>query len=150
MIAGYFVFASFTASITSALAVDELRGDIRGPSDLPGQTVATVAGSEAEDYLTAQGVGPMLVDEIDDAYAQLTAGEVDAVVFDAPILRYHASHDGRGQVRVVGPTFDDVRYGMAVGGGAGRREAVNIALLELIEDGLYDQLDEQWFGALDE
>lgn len=149
MIVGYFVFASFTASITSSLAVNELRGSITGPSDLPGQEVVTLANSEAEDWLISEGIGPVTVGSIDDAYAALDSGEVDAVVFDAPVLQYRAARDA--SVRTVGSTFDTVRYGIAVHDDADQmREQVNLALLELIETGAYDQLSTRWFGDLED
>jgi ABC-type proline/glycine betaine transport system substrate-binding protein/ABC-type amino acid transport substrate-binding protein len=150
MFAGYFVFASFTASITSSLAVEELRGTIEGPADLKDHTVATVTDSDAAAYLVSEGIGPVLVPVIGDAYELLENDEVDAVVFDAPILQFHASHDGRGRVRTVGPVFEQVRYGIAVSGDQpDLEEALDVALLELVETGIYDQLHDKWFGAID-
>ena len=61
---GTLVFASFTASIASSLAVNELRSGIAGPSDLPGHRVAAVEGSAGDAYLSTVGVGPVLVDDI--------------------------------------------------------------------------------------
>ncbi|MEE8599450.1 glycine betaine/L-proline ABC transporter substrate-binding protein ProX [Euzebya tangerina] len=148
MIAGYFVFASFTASITSSLAVDELQGSIAGPSDLPNHVVATLPNSPAEAYLNGQGIGPVLVGDLPEAYELLDEGEVDAIVFDAPILQFFAAREGSGRFRTVGPVFEDVRYGIAVGDDADRREQINLALLDVIESGVYDQLHDQWFGAL--
>lgn len=147
--AGTLVFATFTAAITSALAVDELRGDITGPGDLPGSTVATVRGTAGQVYLSSQGVAPVLVDEIEQAYAMLEDGEVDAVVFDAPVLRFRANQGGSGSVTTVGPDFEDVQYGVAVNQErAELREDLNLALLDLIESGVYDQLREKWFGSM--
>ena len=145
---GTLVFASFTASIASSLAVNELRSGITGPSDLPGHRVAAPAGSAGEAYLSTIGVGPVLVDEIDEAYQLLEEGEVDAVVFDAPVLRFHASRQGAGEVSTVGPLFEKVQYGLAVGSAnAELRERLNLALLELIESGVYGRLHDRWFGA---
>ena len=145
---GTLVFASFTASIASSLAVNELRGGIAGPSDLPGHRVATVAGSAGDAYLSTVGVGPVLVDEVEEAYGLLEQGEVDAVVFDAPVLRFHASRQGAGQVTTVGPLFEKVQYGLLLGeDDAELREQLNLALLELIESGVYGRLHDRWFGA---
>lgn len=147
MVAGYLVFAMFTASITSALAVEEIRGAINGPDDLLGNRVVTVAGTSAEQYLERQGVGPMTVATIDEAHAELEAGNADALVFDAPVLQYHAAHQGQGEVRIVGPVFERVRYGAAVAADSPLRERINVALLEVIESGAYDRLHDEWFGA---
>ena len=145
---GTLVFASFTAAIASSLAVSELRSEISGPSDLLGRRVATVTHSAAETYLPSIGVGPVLVDNIDDAYLLLTEGEVDAVVFDAPVLQFHAAREGAGEVTTVGSDFQKVQYGLMLGpGDAELRERLNLALLELIESGVYGRLHDAWFGA---
>ena len=146
---GTLVFASFTASIASSLAVNELRGEIAGPSDLPGHRVATVSQSAGAAYLSSIGVGPVLVQDVGDAYSLLQAGEVDAIVFDAPVLHFHASREGGGEVVTVGPDFEQVQYGFVLSqDDAGFRERVNLALLDLIESGVYRQLHDRWFGAL--
>ena len=145
---GTLVFASFTASIASSLAVNELRSGIAGPSDLPGHRVATVEGSAGDAYLSTVGVGPVLVDDIDEAYGLLAQGEVDAIVFDAPVLRFHSSRQGAGEVTTVGPLFEKVQYGLLLGeDDADLRERINLALLDMIESGVYGRLHDRWFGA---
>ena len=144
---GTLVFASFTAAIASSLAVNELRSEISGPADLSGRRVATVKHSAGETYLPSIGVGPVVVDEIDDAYVLLSEGEVEAVVFDAPVLHYYASHLGGGDVVTVGSDFQRVRYGLMVDeDNAELRERLNLALLELMETGIYARLHDGWFG----
>lgn len=146
--AGTLVFATFTAAIASALAVEEIRGDITGPGDLPGSQVVTVTDSAGQNYLSGQGIGPMLVDDIETAYAVLERGDADAVVFDAPVLRFHATREGDGSVDTVGPDFENVQYGVAIAHGQTElREQVNLALLEIIESGAYEQLHNKWFGG---
>ncbi|MCY4424251.1 MAG: glycine betaine/L-proline ABC transporter substrate-binding protein ProX [Acidimicrobiaceae bacterium] len=145
---GTLVFASFTAAIASSLAVSELRSGISGPSDLPGRRVATVTHSAGETYLPSIGVGPVLVEDIDDAYALLSAGEVDVVVFDAPVLQFHAAREGAGEVAAVGADFQRVQYGMMVSEDDPElRESIDLALLDLIENGVYQRLHDAWFGA---
>ena len=147
---GTLVFASFTAAIASSLAVNELRSEISGPADLSGRRVATVKHSAGETYLPSIGVGPVVVDEIDDAYQLLSEGEVAAVVFDAPVLHYYASHLGGGDVVTVGSDFQRVRYGLMVDeDNAELRERLNLALLELMETGIYARLHDGWFGGED-
>lgn len=147
MIAGYFLFASFTASITSTLAVDRLQGRITGPDDLPGATVAAVTGSPGDGYLAGEGLSPVLAADADEALALLADGSVDAVVHDAPVLRHHARTDGAGAVRVVGAEFERVRYAIAVPPGSPRREEINRAVLEVLESGAFARLHAEWFGG---
>ena len=147
---GTLVFASFTAAIASSLAVSELRSDISGPSDLHGRRVATVTHSAGEAYLPSIGVGPVLVENIDDAYALLSEDEVDAIVYDAPVLQYHASRQGAGEVTTVNADFQRVLYGLMIDPGDPElREQINLALLDLAESGVYGRLHDAWFGATD-
>jgi len=145
---GTLVFASFTASIASSLAVNELRSEISGPDDLVGRRVATVVHSAGESYLPSIGVGPVVVDRVDDAYRLLSEGEVEAVVFDAPVLQYHAAREGAGEVITVGSDFQRVQYGLMLSEhDAELRERVNLALLDLVESGVYGRLHDGWFGT---
>ena len=145
---GTLVFASFTASIASSLAVNELRSEISGPDDLLGRRVATVVHSAGESYLPSIGVGPVVVDRVDDAYRLLSGGEVEAVVFDAPVLQYHVAREGAGEVVTVGSDFQRVQYGLMLSEhDAELRERVNLALLRLVESGAYGRLHDGWFGT---
>ena len=145
---GTLVFASFTAAIASSLAVTELRSEISGPSDLAGRRVATVTHSAGETYLPSIGVGPVLVDDVEDAYPLLAEGDVDAVLFDAPVLQFHAAREGAGEVTTVGADFQRVQYGLMLSeDDAELQESIDLALLELIESGVYQQLHDAWFGA---
>ncbi len=145
---GTLVFASFTAAIASSLAVSELRSGISGPADLSGRRVATVKHSAGETFLPSIGVGSVIVDDVNETYELLDNGDVEAVVYDAPVLRYYAAHRAGGDVITVGSVFQRVRYGVMVGeGNAELRERLNLALLELVESGIYDRLHDGWFGA---
>ncbi len=145
---GTLVFASFTAAIASSLAVNELRGAIDGPADLPGHRIATVHDSAGYDYLTGLGVGPIVVHGVDHAYDLLAQGEVDAVVYDAPVLQFHVARQGQGRVTTVGPLFEKVQYGLMVSeDDIALREEIDLALLDLIESGAYKQIHDRWFGG---
>ncbi len=97
--------AFFTAQITASLTVQQLRGTINGPGDLPGKRVATTTGSTAAAYLHEQGVTVLDFPQIDQAYDALGKGDVDAVVFDSPSLQYFCTHDGKGRFDTVGDVF---------------------------------------------
>lgn len=147
ILAGYFLLAYFTASITSTMAVDEIRGDIRGPGDLSGHRVGTVAETPGAEQLATLGVGPVLFADIDEAYDALREGELDAVVYDAPVLQYDAARNGAGDLGVVGPVFAEFSYGIGATHDSDLRDRVDVALLELVESGVYDTVYERWFGS---
>lgn len=147
ILAGYFVFAYFTASVTTTVALQELRGGISGPEDLFGKKVGTIENSPAADYLVRQGINPLYIEDVETACDFLEAGEVDALVYDAPVLRHYASKKRRGDVEVVGPIFQEQIYGIVLPEESPYREAVNIALLKLVEKGIYREVHDRWFGS---
>jgi len=139
--------AFFTASVTSSLTVQSLRGDIQGPEDLPGRRVATVGNSTSAEYLNRREIHPIDFTTVEEAYAALSKGDADAVVYDAPVLQYYASHDGKGKFQVVGPVFRKESYGILFPPESRNRKLVNEALLRLKENGTYDRLNTKWFGG---
>ena len=146
MFAGLFIIANFTASVTTQLTVNEIQNAINGPQDLHGKQVATVTGSTAADWLARQNITHVGVEFAEDAYRLLENGRVDAVVYDFPVLRYHALNDQRAIFEVVGAPFDKEDYGVAFAPASPLREEVNRSLLRLRENGLYDSLYFEWFG----
>lgn len=145
ILAGYFVFAYFTATVTTTVTVQELQGSITGPEDLFGKKVATVERSPSAEYLESQGFAPVLVEDIEAAYRLLEHDHVSAIVYDAPVLQHYASTEGRGKVKVAGLTFQDQQYGFGFPHDSPIREEINVALLFLIEKGIYKEIYDKWF-----
>jgi polar amino acid transport system substrate-binding protein len=135
------------ATLTTAMTVAQLRGGIQGPGDLPGKKVGTTTGSTTADWLRTHSVKPTEFQKIDDAFAALERGDLDAVVFDAPVLLYYASNGGKGKVEVVGEIFKKENYAILFPQGSPLRKPVNEALLKMRESGAYDKLYEEWFHA---
>jgi polar amino acid transport system substrate-binding protein len=147
ILAGYFVFAYFTASVTTTVTVQELHGTINSIEDLFGKRVATVKKSTAAVYLSLQGLSAVELEDIDKAYHLLEADKVDAVVYDAPVLHHYASKKGKGKTQVVGLIFKEKSYGIALQEKSKLRDRINISLLKLIETGEYEKIKTKWFGS---
>jgi ABC-type amino acid transport substrate-binding protein len=147
MFAGIFLIAHLTATITSRLTVESLQGHINGLNDLPGKRVVTVQGTTADQYLSANGIVHLKVAQISDAYAQIEAGQADAVVYDAPVLNHYANTLGKGKVRMAGVVFKAEPYGIALQPGSPYRKAINQAILEIFTDGTHERLTNKWFGT---
>jgi polar amino acid transport system substrate-binding protein len=146
MITGIALFGIIIAQLSAGLTLAELGSDINGPDDLRDRRVATVAGSTSADLVRGYGARLVEVGEIESAYGLLEAGNVDAVVFDAPPLFQYVKERGEDQFALVGPLLHSESYGVAFPNGSPLREEVSRTILELQEDGTYDELYEKWFG----
>jgi polar amino acid transport system substrate-binding protein len=136
-----------TASFTTTLTVNSLKGDINGPSDLPGRDVATIKGSTSEGPLITMGAKVQTFANVTECVAALKSGRVQAVVYDAPMLRYAVNQSGDDKLQMVGPVFDRQNYAFALQDGSALRERINRALLALTERGVGTELRKKWFGA---
>ena len=146
VVASLFVVSIFVARITSILTVHELRSQIQSHKDLYGRRVGTTQGSTASAFLSENSIGHRGFKTIDDMFKALVAGELDAVVHDAPILSYFAATEGRGRVRVVGPILRPEKFGIALAPGSQLVEPINRALLQISEEGRYRRLLRKWFA----
>jgi polar amino acid transport system substrate-binding protein len=139
--------AYFTATVTTSLTVDRLQSNIKSPQDLVGKRVATIVSSTSANYLSQQKIETKEFKQIDEAFNALNSSNVDAVVFDAPILLYYAAHDGKGKVQVVGNIFRKESYAIALPNGSPYRKPINNALLSLQENGKYQEIYDKWFST---
>ena len=75
LVSGLWVFVSvlfvayFTAAVTTAMTVQQLKGSISGPGDLPGKIVATVGSSTAEAFLRKERARVVTFQTIELAFA---------------------------------------------------------------------------------
>jgi ABC-type amino acid transport substrate-binding protein len=144
---GIVLIAQLTATVTSSQTVHRLRSTIAGPGDLPGKTIATVPGSIAADYLARLHVPVVEIDNAAAGTDLLAQGKVQAIVFDAPTLQYWAARSGRATLQVVGPVFRPEKYGIVVPLGSPLRKRINEALLEVYQDGTYEEIHDKWFAS---
>jgi ABC-type amino acid transport substrate-binding protein len=147
MLASIVLIAYFTAAVTTEMTVKSLTGDISGPGDLPGVKVGTIAGSTAETWLRNNKAKVSSYADVPTAVAALNSGELKAVVYDAPVLRYYLSKRIGTRLRLVGPTFEKQFYGIGLQQESPLRLPINRALLALNERGFIDELQKKWFGA---
>ncbi len=146
MFAGLFIIAGFTAAVTSALTLTQLRSRISGPADLSRVKVATVDGSTSADYLRSRHVMFAKHSDIDSALKTLVSGQCDAVVYDAPILRHQAYQNYSGEVFVLPVTFERQNYAFALPSGSPLRESINQVLLRQTSSPSWDEVLATYFG----
>lgn len=141
------MISSFTASISSTLTVSRLESEVNGPDELPGVRVGTVEPSAAARYLQRRQIAYHGYPAAADAVKALAAGAVDAVVYEAPVLRYAARNEPSGRVTVLPGTFENHGYGFGLKAGSPIREALDRKLLEVTASDAWTQILTQYLGA---
>jgi polar amino acid transport system substrate-binding protein len=146
------IFVSFfTATFAAGLTVKSLESSISEPKHLVGKKVATVRHSTGAKYLKAiKGIEVLELDAVSDAYPLLIQNQIQAIVYDAPILLHFAANDGKGKVAMVGAIFKKESYGILLADGSPLRKDINAALLKFRESGEYQALYTKWFGKEEE
>lgn len=128
--------------------VQEGNTDIKSPADLKGKVVAVKLGTATVEYVETLGAKKIVkFPNIDQAYLEVVTGGADAAMHDTPNVLYYIKEAGNGKVKAVGPDVKAAQYGIAFPQGSPLRDKVNIALLEMMEDGAYAKLYRKWFNA---
>ena len=138
MLSEILIISSFTAAVTSSLTVGQLRSRISGPGDLLRVRVATVADSTSQSYLRARHIRHQAFPELSDALAAIETGQVEAVVYDAPLLRFQVLHE-HPDLQVLPGTFERQDYAIALPSGSPLREKVNRAVLRVISKRTWEE-----------
>ncbi len=123
--------------------------DISRLSDLEGKTLALKEGTASVQFV-ADNVKNCTVTSfpnIESAYLEVERGAADAVVYDAPNMKYYVSQNPDSGCKVVGDLMDGCQYGVMLQKGSEYTEYINAALAALKADGTYDSLYEKWFGT---
>ncbi len=125
---------------------------IRGPADLGTASVGVLRDSTGEDVgeaidRTGNGIGTLeRYDTINDAFPDLVAGDLDALINDLPAsAAYIKARPGLRIAASVGPTE---RYGLVFKkGNPALVRAVNAALKQIETNGTRERLSRKWFGT---
>ena len=123
------------------LSVDDLADTVVGVQ------LGTTGDAQAEEYQAAGQIGEVRTfDTIEDAFAALENGQVDAVINDLPVSQNRAAQsDGRLEIVETIPTGE--QYGIAFPTDSELVEPTNQALEQIKQDGTYAEIYEKWFGA---
>ncbi|HEY0319791.1 MAG TPA: ABC transporter permease subunit [Pyrinomonadaceae bacterium] len=129
------------------IAVNENTQGISSPDDLKGKRVGVQINTTAQYELEKkEGVTVAKYNTIDLALLDLRNRRIDAVVGDAPVLKYMIFQSFR-ELKTVGRRFTDEKFGIAVAqGNEDLLAAINTALKKIKETGEYNQIHEKWFG----
>lgn len=146
MFTAIIIISSFTASIASSLTAGKLTARINGPEDLANARVASLPDSTSAAYLQGNSVGFNAFDGLPAALDALAAGNVDAVVYDAPLLHYYIQQRDDDGLMVLPGMFERQDYAFALPEDSPLQEAVNRQLLVLTSEPAWENMLSRYLG----
>lgn len=116
---------------------------MRTLAELAGRRVGTLGQTLALELLErTPGVTAVKYDQELQAYADLAAGRLDAVLLDFPIAKYYAGPDPR--LELVGEPVGEFRYGVALPKGSPLKREVDAAVAGMAADGTLRRILSRW------
>jgi polar amino acid transport system substrate-binding protein len=146
MFAGIIMISGFTAAIASSLTVTQLEPLVKGPEDLPKVRVGTIAHSTGESYLRDNRIGFQTYKTVFEGVQAILEDKIQALVYDAPLLRYLVNQKFKGRLQVLPNTFLRQDYGIALTAGGRLRESVNRVLLQKISEPAWQDTVYKYLG----
>lgn len=127
---------------------------VTSKADLAGKTVAVQKESSAyeavmaeSDFVATLSEEPIQLDTNNEAFMDLEAKRVDAIVVDEVLARYYMKLRGEEAYKVLDDNFGDELYGIGMRKeDATLLEKVNAAMAEMKADGTYDSIKSKWFS----
>ena len=123
------------------IAVHKDTGGIEKPDDLKGKRIGVQINTTAQfDFEKREGVEVVKYDSVALALTDLRNKRIDAVVSDAPVLRYMILQSFQ-DLKAVGRQFTDEKLGVVLARDSDDlRRAVNAALWRIKDTGEYDRI----------
>ena len=146
MVASLFIVSGVTAIITSALTVNELQSGITGPKELRRTSVGTVPFSSSAEYLDRESIKYYPTEDLHTGLKALDEGEIDAFVYDRPLLLYFVAQDYQDSLEVLGFSFEAQNYGLAFPNDSPYLEPVNQSLLNIIYEPQWGEVLDYYIG----
>ncbi len=127
--------------------------EVKSVEDLCGKTVAVEKGTTEEEEAKAQSgkctkagkksVTVLVFPDQNGANLALSSGRAELGMADSPVAAY-AVKQSNGNFKLIGPTYGNAPYGIALPKGNGMAKPVQAALKILIANGTYMKILEKW------
>jgi polar amino acid transport system substrate-binding protein len=146
MLGGIFLTSFITANLASAMTANRLTTEVKGLADLGTRPIGVVDGNAPQKTVELMGYKTVGYPSVDSAIDALLNNKVDAVVHDAPILRWQLTQRTGARMELVGDMFALQAYGFPLVMNSPLRKGINTELLSLKDSGFFDELHRKWLG----
>lgn len=147
MFVSIITISGFTAAIASSVTLNELQSRINGAADLPRVKVAAVDGTSGAHWLAGQGTHFVPYPNNQQALRAVMIGEVDALVSDAPVMRYMLRERGATNALVLPSLVREESYAFAMANGSPLRERLDQVMLEILPTQEWRTVLNRYLGA---
>lgn len=143
------LITSYTAIITTSLAVGGLSGNVRSPKDLPYVRVGALSSTETLKFLSQEDIHAVPFFSIESGLQAIILNNIDAFVDDEAYLKYFVKKTFPGQLTVMAQTLDHYYVSMAMPLGSPLRKPLNEAMLKFMETDDWPMLLQRYLGNSD-
>jgi len=147
MMAGVFIIAYATSTLTTAMTSVYLHPSINSLYDLPGRRIGVISGSVSRDFLHSMGIATQEFESVASAVNALAAQDLEAVVSTAPILEYWAATRPDLGLAVVGNLFHPEKYAFAANKAqSALMNAISLEIIKMHDNGDLELFKSKYFG----
>jgi len=147
MLTSVLLLVTVTGAIASYLTVSQLDSLIRQPQDLRHLRIVAPPETTSADFLRQIRVSFAPVADAAAGMDSVARGHADAIVYDAPVLKYLANTTFTNRLTVLPLIFRRQEYAIALPRGSKLRKPVNKTLLQLRQQKWWEDLLHRYLGA---
>lgn len=129
----YMIFgAAIIGQMSSALTVNHFEGSINSLNDLKKVTTGTISATTSQSFLDDHDIKYYQYKDIPTSLNALEGKELDAIVYDRPVLDYYIKANNLDDIRLLEQNYGvQQHYGIVMREGSFFKEEINVKLLEL-------------------
>ncbi len=147
MFSSLLIVSAIIGSVASTLTIAKGKPLIASKADLYKGRLASIKHSSSDAYLKKHKLKARYYKTVLDALTAIDRGEVDAIVYDDPLLKYLTTKHFNNRLNVIHDLFEPQHYGIIFPEGSPLREPVNRAMLEIIHRDEWQRVLQSYLGA---
>lgn len=128
-------------NITTALTVAELDDGIENLADLNKMKVGTINGTTSSDFLVENDIKYINFSSAEEGLDAMASGELDAFVYDKPILQYYTGKDKYSEIVLSDKEFMEQTYGFVLNKDSEYSDGLNKSIMGTIRG-------DEWEGIM--
>jgi len=147
MFSSLLIVSAIIAGVASTLTLAKMKPLVSGPEDLAKARIASIKNSISDTYLKSRRLNADYVKTVYEGLTGIKNKSFDAMVYDAPLLKYTIKQDFEGQLSVINNLFEPQSYGIAFPEKSPLREDVNRVMLKIIHSDEWHKTLKKYLGS---